>query len=115
MSDAESQAASPIAVDILCVHCGYNLRGLTSDGRCPECGGAIVDSMRGELLRFADIEWLTRLRLGAALKLWAIGLAILLSIGGGAIAIATGSPDAVWIITVVTTFVSAALGLWGTW
>ncbi|MCH7596570.1 MAG: hypothetical protein IID35_08425 [Planctomycetes bacterium] len=113
--DADSQAASPIDVDILCVHCGYNLRGLTSDGRCPECGGAIADSMRGELLRFADVEWLTKLRLGVALKLWAITLAVLLAMGGGVVTGVTGSPDAVWLIAVVTMFVSAALGLWGTW
>ncbi len=115
MSDAESQAASPIDVDILCVHCGYNLRGLTSEGRCPECGGAIADSMRGELLRFADIEWLTRLRLGAALKLWAITVAILLAMGGGAIAIARGSLPGTLGLGVILSLVGPALGLWGTW
>ena len=113
--DADSQAASPIDVDILCVHCGYNLRGLTSDGRCPECGGAIADSMRGELLRFADVEWLTKLRLGVALKLWAVGLGILFGVGSVAIGFATGSTGAEMALTVIATLGSAALGLWGTW
>lgn len=28
--------------DLTCVHCRYNLRGLTSSGRCPECGESIA-------------------------------------------------------------------------
>lgn len=113
--DADSQAASPIDVDILCIHCGYNLRGLRSDGRCPECGGAIADSMRGELLRFADVEWLTRLRLGVALKLWAITLAVLLAMGGGVVAFVLRNAGAVMVITTIVGFAGSALGLWGTW
>src|SRR5262245_22475491 len=27
-----------LQVDRACAHCGYNLRGLTTSGRCPECG-----------------------------------------------------------------------------
>jgi hypothetical protein len=46
--------------------------------------------MRGELLRFADIAWLTKLRLGAALKLWAIGLAFVLIVSSFALGTATG-------------------------
>lgn len=113
--DAESQAASPITVDILCIHCGYNLRGLTSDGRCPECGGAIADSMRGELLRFADVEWLTKLRLGVALKLWAITLAVLLAMGSGVLAVVMRSPGTAMGIGLVVGLVGSVFSLWGTW
>ena len=39
--------AAPIAVDLYCPNCEYNLRGLSGDPvRCPECGKA---SMRKEL------------------------------------------------------------------
>lgn len=31
--------------DLTCVTCGYNLRGLRRDGRCPECGGTIARSI----------------------------------------------------------------------
>jgi uncharacterized repeat protein (TIGR04138 family) len=31
--------------DLPCVECGYNLRGLASDGRCPECGADVADSI----------------------------------------------------------------------
>ncbi len=34
-----------IEEDIACMGCGYNLRGLLADGKCPECGGAIAPSL----------------------------------------------------------------------
>ncbi len=47
--------------DLLCSHCGYNLRGLLSEGRCPECGTEVARSLRGDLLAAADPAWLERL------------------------------------------------------
>ena len=47
--------------DLLCNHCGYNLRGLLSEGRCPECGTEVARSLRGDLLVAADPAWLERL------------------------------------------------------
>lgn len=55
------------ASDLLCVHCGYNLRGLVPDGRCPECGTLIARSIRGDLLSAADPAWLTRVSQGQTL------------------------------------------------
>jgi hypothetical protein len=60
----------PVADDLTCVRCGYNLRGLASDGRCPECGETVERSLRGfplvseftRALRLFHIEFL----LGAA-------------------------------------------------
>ena len=40
--------------DITCRKCGYNLRGLPTDGACPECGSAVGHSTHGDLLRFCD-------------------------------------------------------------
>ena len=40
--------------DVCCVHCGYNLRGLTKRHRCPECGtpaGGRKSATDGGLLR----------------------------------------------------------------
>ena len=49
-----------IASDIPCAACGYNLRGLVFDGRCPECGVDIIHSLRPFLkTRDADrAKWL---------------------------------------------------------
>ena len=74
MSDMVRQAGSVIEVDTECIHCGYNLRGLTNEGRCPECGSPVDDSLRGNLLRHADPDWLDRLRFGASLKRSALSL-----------------------------------------
>lgn len=53
--------------DVPCIRCGYNLRGLTAVGRCPECGEATEISMRGRNLAAADQSWIRSLVFGAAL------------------------------------------------
>ena len=86
MSTLASEPAAFISQDLSCVHCGYNLRGLTTDKLCPECGTPIARSIHGNLLRFADPAWLKKLKLGTNLKLWNIVIMIVLSacIGGWA-------------------------------
>ena len=66
-----------IAIDVNCLHCGYNLRGLLFAGRCPECGTPIGRSVHGNLLRFADPQWLRRLLLGVRLALWNVLVGLL--------------------------------------
>lgn len=56
-----------VTFDRPCVGCGYNLRGLRSDGACPECGKPVADSLRGDLLRFAAPEYLASLHRGVFL------------------------------------------------
>lgn len=41
----EDEPAFEIPIDVSCIHCGYNLRGLSSDGQCPECGQPILDAL----------------------------------------------------------------------
>jgi hypothetical protein len=43
-----------VDADIPCRKCGYNLRGLAVDGRCPECATPVGVSINGELLRYSD-------------------------------------------------------------
>jgi hypothetical protein len=70
-----------IAIDLPCLQCGYNLRGLDPAGRCPECGADIALSTRGDLLRFANPDWLRRVKLGADLMLATILLSLVLGLG----------------------------------
>lgn len=99
-----------ISADLSCIHCGYNLRGLYPDGRCPECGELIQDSRQGHLLRYADVEWLKRLHFGTRLKYWSIGITILLNLMAGAL-VAFGPPGELFR---VIGQIGAALGLWAT-
>jgi hypothetical protein len=58
-------AAGRLAEDLPCQECGYNLRGLAEEDRCPECAAPVNGSTRRDLLRFADPRWLQRLALGS--------------------------------------------------
>jgi hypothetical protein len=49
---------------ILCIACGYDLRGLAEDGACPECGTSVARSRMGDRLAGADPGWLKRIALG---------------------------------------------------
>jgi hypothetical protein len=79
--DAEAR----VQVDFACLKCAYNLRSLKIDGNCPECGLPVTDSIRGDLLQFADPSWVKGLATGATLLLAAgiSAVTAILSILGG--------------------------------
>ncbi|MBN1343620.1 MAG: hypothetical protein JXQ73_13110 [Phycisphaerae bacterium] len=56
---------SGVDQDALCVDCGYNLRGLTTD-RCPECGRAFD---RASLIA-SQIPWVVRRQIGTIRAYW---------------------------------------------
>ncbi len=47
--------------DAPCIRCEYNLRGLTVDMTCPECGLPVGRSGVGEYLRYRDPKWLNKI------------------------------------------------------
>lgn len=47
--------------DAPCIRCEYNLRGLTVDMTCPECGLPVGRSAVGEYLRYRDPKWLNKI------------------------------------------------------
>lgn len=103
-------ADGTIGQDVACVHCGYNLRGLTADGRCPECNSPVGRSIHGNLLAFADPAWLGTLQLGVRVKLWNI----LIMLAAAAIAIVLGLVGAPTQALVITALPAAVVGLWAT-
>lgn len=73
-------AVESIIKDAACRRCGYNLRGTSVEGRCPECGTAAGVSVQGDYLRYADPRWVESLARGVKFMLWGIVIGLLLSV-----------------------------------
>lgn len=58
--------------DLSCLKCGYNLRGLSSQQICPECGEPAAQTIRGDWLEFSDPKWVRRLACGMRCIIWTI-------------------------------------------
>ncbi len=99
-----------IVVDHECKKCGYNLRGLREDGRCPECGTPIGLSTTGDLLRFADPEWVEKVARGLKIILWMILVGLIAGILG-VLAGATISEEAGTVLM----FVVGLISFYGVW
>lgn len=63
------EEAPNIARDAACVTCGYILRGLPENGRCPECGTPARLSIRGFRLAGAGARYLARLERGVQMMM----------------------------------------------
>src|SRR4051812_37123358 len=74
---AAVDASGTVVGDLACRKCGYNLRTLTINGRCPECGTSVGFSAQGDLLRFCDPDWVSLLGRGVKLVLFGIGVFVL--------------------------------------
>lgn len=58
--------------DVQCLGCGYNLRGLDTAGRCPECNTPVNSSNTPNLLRYANPDWLGQVKFGFDLVIIAV-------------------------------------------
>ena len=80
----EAQQVPPVVPrveeDHNCVGCSYNLRGLQTDGRCPECGYSIQRSLMGPLLRYSSAEYLKTLQQGVLLLIIAAFASVVIGI-----------------------------------
>ncbi|HMQ15539.1 MAG TPA: hypothetical protein PKC49_06140 [Phycisphaerae bacterium] len=63
----ESAPLVPDDAELRCPACGYDLRGLPRDGRCPECGGPVAAALAKSPLLFSDRVWLRRMFWGSLL------------------------------------------------
>jgi hypothetical protein len=99
--------AHTVAQDVSCLRCGYNLRGLSSDSRCPECGSPVERSIQGDQLRFADPNWLRTLRRGVAFMLWNLLIIFAINVFAGVATTIVSAP----VLVPIAGIVGAALGL----
>ena len=88
-----------------CAACGYDLRGLPDDGRCPECGAAVAESRQAVSLFRADPRWLRRLELGAWLCPLSL-LGLLAALAAAWLLLDVGSPPQIWRAWAQTTLLS---------
>jgi len=102
-----------VTLDSACRKCGYNLRGLQTDGLCPECGMAVALSVRGDLLRFSDPNWLLKLARGMLIRL--VGVYGTLALWLLWVAVATSQRRSLRGFTLYGSFLTGALNLIGTW
>ncbi len=104
----------PIGVDRPCAHCGYNLRGLTPGGVCPECGQPIRIAgparLSGGTLTDAPMPYLRRIAWGGVLIGMAAGVVSTAALAGAFIARVTGPGPVLGAL-----FVSTGAWVLGVW
>jgi hypothetical protein len=100
--------------DLPCVRCGYQLRGLPVEGKCPECGGEVRRSLMGDLLMFADAGYVRVLRIGAMLAEAGIVIALVAIFGGmGVLFLSLAADYGSGVFEVVSVAASAGVLLFG--
>jgi len=109
-----SPASATLNSDTPCRKCGYNLRGLSFAGRCPECGAAIAISVGGDLLRYSDPDWLAKLAKGANLIVIGYIVVFALSLGIGVLGAVLRTPAVVAVGTLIM-FAASLLTVAGAW
>lgn len=78
---SQDTPASTIAGHFQCIQCGYQLAGLSPQGVCPECGTPVAESIKGDGLAFASVEYLRTIARGLFMVRWAVLLTVVLFIG----------------------------------
>lgn len=93
--------SDPIVQDRPCPRCSYNLKGLRTGDRCPECGTPIKRAARAQLATAVSdvpIEYLRVMRLGAMLVCIGLPLGAITMVIGIVMITASGAKSDVFLI-----------------
>lgn len=121
---SETPPAGPGIVETArpCRGCGYELRGLSVAGACPECGTPVARSLMGDLLAHASPEYVRSLHRGAVLVLSGVVLDVVLFLATMGLAILVDSglvpsltASGVDLSVQIFDFASAGVSLAGWW
>ncbi len=111
-----AELPTTVAADVPCRKCRYNLRGLSTDSRCPECGTPVGFSVRGDFLRYSDPAWVDTLRRGVKLILWyvvlAIGVALFTALAKRGLGLSTGESATVTLVASLGAYAVYIAGAW---
>ncbi|TWT41201.1 hypothetical protein RAS1_38950 [Phycisphaerae bacterium RAS1] len=87
-NDADNLRTPPgtLPFGVPCTNCDYDLRGQSPTAHCPECGAAVMDSLRQNRAIFCDAKWLRDVQRGVRglSRMWRWGLVA----AGAALAVA---------------------------
>jgi len=101
-----------LIADVPCRHCGYNLRGLRQDSRCPECGVPVSLAIHGDLLSYADPGWVAGLARGTTYILWGVLITLLVAVLNVGLEHLAAIPAAV---TAGVALFAGLVGFYGAW
>ncbi len=104
-----------VGEDRACRQCGYNIRGLRTDGRCPECGRPVGLSIYGDLLKFSDPTYVRGLARGALLILYGIAFMFIAIVGIVIVLIALHNASLAKVLMLLATLVGSLLHFAGAW
>ncbi|MCH7961081.1 MAG: hypothetical protein IIC49_01970 [Planctomycetes bacterium] len=99
-----------------CPRCGYELTGLSAEGRCPECGSPVAAALRPDHLVYSSPDYVAKLHTGAFLVVLSLAILIVHFIGGTFFAFAgrTGGAGGEVLFSIVG-FANGILALIGWW
>src|SRR5687768_6916889 len=101
--NASMTAETTLTQDLPCAGCGYDLRGLTPPGKCPECGFDLGQSIRAFRLHTtvpADPRWLSEMLVAVRFALAAFAISILISVTVSISRGAITQGDYMWVIAI---------------
>ncbi|MCH8270495.1 MAG: hypothetical protein IH985_04695 [Planctomycetes bacterium] len=99
-----------------CPRCGYELTGLSAEGRCPECGSPVAAALRPDHLVYSSPDYVAKLHMGAFLVVLSFAILILMLIATMVLAVTGGlvgpGGEALFLIVGFANGILALIGWW---